>query len=405
MKKLPLLFLLFASLFTYSQIRFEKGYFITNTGEHYEVLIKNVDWKNNPSAIDYKLNAEDQLKRISVDQVQLFEVYNQSKYVSGMVDIDRSPSNLDQMSDEREPTFIKEKIFLKEIVSGDATLYEYTDGNLTRFFIKRGTENIIQLIHKPYLHDKYSIAYNDAYKEQLKNMLVCTGIKDSSIDNMTYKKNALEKVFLQYNNCNNPDYQPVIATKRKGKFNVSVRPRLTISDAETEKPSPVFETKFESKNDFGIGVELEYVLPFNKNKWSIILEPTYRTYRSEVYKSWASLPDQIYVSTIEYQSLQFPIGLRHYFFINQKSKIFINGVVVIDAAMDAKIEQKGFEGYVYNTYEIKTKPNIAFGAGYNFNNKFGAEVRYFTSSNITSSFVDYRTNYKALSFILSYNFL
>ena len=70
MKKLPLLFLLFASLFTYSQIRFEKGYFITNTGEHYEVLIKNVDWKNNPSAIDYKLNAEDQLKRISVDQVQ-----------------------------------------------------------------------------------------------------------------------------------------------------------------------------------------------------------------------------------------------------------------------------------------------------------------------------------------------
>ena len=87
------------------------------------------------------------------------------------------------------------------------------------------------------------------------------------------------------------------------------------------------------------------------------------------------------------------------------SKIFINGVVVIDAAMDAKIEQKGFEGYVYNTYEIKTKPNIAFGAGYNFNNKFGAEVRYFTSSNITSSFVDYRTNYKALSFILSYNFL
>ena len=215
----------------------------------------------------------------------------------------------------------------------------------------------------------------------------------------------MEKVFLQYNNCNNPDYQPVIATKRKGKFNVSVRPRLTISDAETEKPSPVFETKFESKNDFGIGVELEYVLPFNKNKWSIILEPTYRTYRSEVYKSWASLPDQIYVSTIEYQSLQFPIGLRHYFFINQKSKIFINGVVVIDAAMDAKIEQKGFEGYVYNTYEIKTKPNIAFGAGYNFNNKFGAEVRYFTSSNITSSFVDYRTNYKALSFILSYNFL
>ena len=39
--------LLLISIFTYSQTKFQKGYFIKTNGDKVECLIKNEDWKNN----------------------------------------------------------------------------------------------------------------------------------------------------------------------------------------------------------------------------------------------------------------------------------------------------------------------------------------------------------------------
>ena len=50
--------LLFLSFIGFTQIRFEKGYFITNYGKRIDCFIKDIDWKNNPTKFDYKLNEE-----------------------------------------------------------------------------------------------------------------------------------------------------------------------------------------------------------------------------------------------------------------------------------------------------------------------------------------------------------
>lgn len=39
----------------FAQTKFEKGYFITTKGNRVDCLIKNEDWLNIPSKIDYKL--------------------------------------------------------------------------------------------------------------------------------------------------------------------------------------------------------------------------------------------------------------------------------------------------------------------------------------------------------------
>ena len=55
MKKLLLILLAFTLQLFSAQIKFEKGYLITNNGERKEILIKNKDWLNNPTEFTYKI--------------------------------------------------------------------------------------------------------------------------------------------------------------------------------------------------------------------------------------------------------------------------------------------------------------------------------------------------------------
>lgn len=53
MKKLLFVVILCSYSFTFSQIRFEKGYLINNQDVKSEVLIKNEDWTLNPTEFFY----------------------------------------------------------------------------------------------------------------------------------------------------------------------------------------------------------------------------------------------------------------------------------------------------------------------------------------------------------------
>jgi len=43
---------------SFSQINFEKGYFIDNLGAKTDCYIKNIDWNLNPDTFDYKLELD-----------------------------------------------------------------------------------------------------------------------------------------------------------------------------------------------------------------------------------------------------------------------------------------------------------------------------------------------------------
>ena len=56
MKKIILLAGLAVTGLLQAQTKFEKGYFVDNSGQRTEVLIKNLDWKNNPTEFEFKKN-------------------------------------------------------------------------------------------------------------------------------------------------------------------------------------------------------------------------------------------------------------------------------------------------------------------------------------------------------------
>ncbi len=176
MKKIILITLISLLSYTsYSQINFEKGYYIDNNGITVKCLIKNTDWLNNPTKFKYKLSENSKRKSKSIKDVKEFGILNALKYKRYTVDIDRSLSiNVDEMSIVKKPIFKKEQLFLKVLVEGDASLFFYGEGKLKRFFFKTNTKTIKQLIYKEYRATKTGI--NESYKQQIWNNLKCQTI-------------------------------------------------------------------------------------------------------------------------------------------------------------------------------------------------------------------------------------
>ena len=145
MKKQLLLFLtVLLSFNSYSQISFEKGYYINNNNQKTNCLIKNIDWKNNPTEFEYKLYENSESKETNIKLIKEFGIDNISKYVRNTVNIDRSRETINNLSNDRNPIFKEEEVFLKVLVEGKANLYQYDDGNLRKYFYNKENSNIEQ---------------------------------------------------------------------------------------------------------------------------------------------------------------------------------------------------------------------------------------------------------------------
>lgn len=135
MKKPLLLFLLTIISFTAnSQISYESGYFIDNTNQKIDCLIKNMDWKNNPTKFEYKLQADFEVKKATIATVKEFSILNNSKYVRRSVEMDRSLGTLGDMNNSRNPIFKKEQLFLQALISNNTSLY-ISRGKFTAIFL------------------------------------------------------------------------------------------------------------------------------------------------------------------------------------------------------------------------------------------------------------------------------
>ncbi|MDR2206046.1 MAG: tRNA modification GTPase [Flavobacteriaceae bacterium] len=400
MKRYFLLLMLFIGVFSFSQIKFEKGYFVTNSGERVECFIKNADWRNNPKSFEYRIDETGETQTNDIKNVQLFEIYNQAKYIRSTVKIDKSGKVLSNLSNSRDPEFVEEQVFLKEIIAGDVSLYRYTE-DITRFFYRIGNGEFEPLIYKLYKIYDGKIGYNEEYKTQLEKVLVCASI-DKKIQKLQYKEKDLTDLFIEYYQCSNSEYEKKSPTQ-KGKFNLYIQPRINSSSLEFSNIIAEEFFEMENKTGFSLGIEIEYVLPFNKNKWAIMFAPAYQSYKSEKTTDVDYLVGGKLITNVDYKSIELPIGIRHYMYISDKSKLFIDAQYVWDVAMKLSVEFKRADGSVYQSLESQTRRNIAFGLGYNYNNKYGVAVKYYTNRNILGDYLFWQSKYKNIALVLSYN--
>lgn len=392
-RQLLILIISLFSLSGFSQINFEKGYFINNSGERIECFIKNDKWKYNPVSFEYKETQDSQVKTASIENIVEFGIDNYSKYERHNVKIDRSSEILSELSSDRNPVFAEEELFLKVLIEGQATLYVYQDTDLTRFFYKIQGSEIEQLIHKRYINSNYDVEFNNYFRQQLYNNLNCKNSDLNQFLRIDYNKKKLVKHFVYHNECLNSDYVNY-DTFQKNKFlSINIRPGINISDFEMYYAANRDATlvNYENKSTFRIGLEFELILPFNKNRWAIIVEPTYQYYK-------ASKELETHTISIDYASIEIPIGLRYFFNLNDNSKIFLNALYYIDKSIDSTVVYD-----IGSSLEISSKGNFGAGVGYTYNDRYTFEFRYQGGRELLGEYSAWKSSYNTISFILGYS--
>lgn len=396
MKKQLLLFLItILSLNCYSQISYEKGYYIDNSNQKVDCLIKNVDWKNNPTEFVYKLAENTSVQKATIKTIKEFGIYNKLKYERYTVNIDRSSNVVNNLSNVRKVLFNEEQLFLQVLIEGEASLYVFEDSNLIRYFYSKDQSKPKQLIFKKYVTFDNKIGTNNRFKQELWINLKCSGLSENVIENLDYTRSDLTRFFIKYNKCNNHEYTNFDKKEKKEFFNLSIRPGFNSSTLSIDnRNSSSRNTDFGNEIGFRLGIEAEFILPFNKNKWAIIIEPTYQYFKSEKESTYRSFNRHV---KSDYKSIELPVGVRHYFFLNESSKVFINGSFVYDISFNSVID------FNYSKdLEINNGVNFAFGIGYKRNNKYSLELRYLTSRDVLNEYVSWDSQYKTLSVIFGY---
>ncbi len=390
-KSLICLFLFIISFSSYSQISFEDGYYVTNSNQKINCQIKNIDWIDTPTQFKYRLSEDAVPKTLTIDSVKEFGIDNESRYVRFTVDIDRSAEKTEKLSKNKNPEFHKEQLFLKLLIKGKASLYVYKEYGLWRFFYSVNDSEVVQLVYKKFLKD-HKIGENNYYKQQLWNNLKCREIDQSDLEKTSYNQKDLTALFIKYNKCKN--VQPIDFEHKpeRNAFNLNIRPGVNNSSLELTDVVRKYDMRFE-ETGFRIGAEMEFILPFNKNKWAIIIEPTYQYFKTE-----KEVPFQ-YISPVkvDYKSIEIPIGLRYYLFLNPKSKLFVNASAVYDLPMNSQISFP----FVPDV-PITSRNNLAFGLGYKYNKKYSIEIRYQTGREILGDSEDWNSKYTTASILLGY---
>jgi len=384
-------FSLMLSFSGFAQIEFEKGYFINNAGQRKDCLIKNMDWKDSPTSFLYKASASAQEQSANIDDVSEFGVAGYIKYVRSEVQIDRSSFEVSRLSTNRHPEYVTETLFLRQIIEGTVDLYLYEEGNLRRYYFRVDKEKIEPLVYKKYKRDRATVHENNMYKQQLLNALSCEGLSKDVLERLSYNKASLSKFYVRYYQCSGENYVHYDAKISRDLFNFRVRPGLKVSSLSIQNHVLGGEEKqYGTKLNYRLGAELEFVMPFKKGKWALVVEPTYQQYYGEENVDNRN-------STAEYKSIELPFGVRHYFFLNDQDRVFLNVSYVVDQSFNSSIK---FESSTY--LDVQSRNNIAIGAGVLLRNRFMLELKYDSPRHILSDYLYWDSKYSSFSFILGY---
>lgn len=245
------------------------------------------------------------------------------------------------------------------------------------------------MIYKKYIDNSTGLIYsNNEFKNQISTF------SDKNTNYLDYKESQIVKIFEEKN-------QTKKLSAQKDYFHLTIRSGVNSSKMSAYSN---LNKKFEmgTKTTFQIGLEAEYNVSFNKNKWAMIFEPQFSTaYISEIDVPYLNNSTLTQKMITEYQVLQFPIGLRHYMYLNSKHRIFLNISYSWNLPLKFDIsylERKDIQNATNK--DFAGKANIIYGIGYSYNNKYFLETRYQSSKLLWPG-----DKFNTLSLIIGYRFL
>lgn len=377
-----------------SQTEFKEGYYIHLEGDTITGYIKDYDWKINPLEVVFKKELSSQEEKIAPHQMLQFEMYNTSRYISRLVDIDVSDDRVARFSDQKPALFEKQHLLLKQLVEGEASLYAYETAAYKRYFIETKSSGLQQLVFKKYKNSNDQILENNRFRQQLLLILDSDKVDAASLKNLKYHQKQLMKVVQRYNSSFDSFSKDFTSKSNKKSFFVSLRPGIQMANITTDGPTSIDNRKYNNEFSFRFGVELEYVLPYKNRKWALFFEPNYQSYSSK-------LAAQTFIeerfTEVDYQSVLLNLGVRHYFYLSAQHQLFINAGFTYDLPFDSFVG-----GNAGPLLDVTSSFNFFGGVGYLFSKKFSVELRVQTNRDILPEYVNRSGEFNSFELVFGY---
>jgi len=392
-----ILLLLTFPLSAFAQIAFEPGYVIMNDGEKVNCLIKNRGWQYNPANFEFKYNSHSKILKGDVSSVLEFGIGESIKYRNTLVTTDTTSTKIEDFDQDRLPKNKVAKLFLKVLLEGEINIFSYHTTKFKRYYYQSGGGETKQLIYKKFLNQNNDVQENNFYLEQLEKLTNCAGSK-KGVAKRRYTKQSILKEISRFHDCTGKPYVILKPKVKKDLFNLTIRPQIRRSTLDVSSPLHVrFKNTMLPRSMPTVGIEAEFILPFNKNKWALFIEPTYNTYVSSTDPSVKE-----YFTSIRYRSIEFPVGLRYYMFLNRKSALFINPIFSFDYAFNSDADYRYKDFSSPRSIGVHTVHGAGLGIGFKYGKRLSVEGRFQTGRELFGDLIYWVSSYETMSFHFGY---
>lgn len=213
----------------------------------------------------------------------------------------------------------------------------------------------------------------------------------SNVDRSGYSNNSGSRIGIAYENS-------FTQKKKSSRISLHFRPMITNSSINVYMDSrPILNFKFDRKTSYGVGILFEYTLPLEKDNWSVIVEPAYRSYNNEHEINGINF-------VADYTSVDVSLGLRYYILLDSDMKPFVNAMYGYLRDMDSQLSIRIQAQDQYFDFNIEPKSYFAAGGGVSYN-KISGEVRYIFNHDIMKENTGWNYRHNILALIIGYRFL
>jgi len=154
---------------------------------------------------------------------------------------------------------------------------------------------------------------------------------------------------------------------------------------------------FSTETSIGMGIEAEYVFAFNNYKWSVFAEGNYYSYFSDYSDNSYNNNHEGYIA--DYKTIEVPLGINYYAHLNQDHRLFVKA----GFAPHFVLNKSGIQFASDVRYDFASSTRSFAAVGYCYK-RWSGEARFYTTQNLTQNLYSRGSDYKQISFRLTYAF-
>jgi hypothetical protein len=314
----------------FSQNFFVAGFIVTTQGDTLKGLVNSKDYGSTLKVVKYKAHADSEPRSFSAKNISAFyiEPYDEL-YFSRIASIDKKPIETAKLEkDDRNPKFVIDTVFLKQIARGKVNLYTYQDDIKKHFFIEKAGELKELLLIKYYYSPKNASVTSEVYKEQLKQVLLdCPSLNPYKVD---LEEKPLIRLLRQYQECVG---EKIVTESKKNSSNsfrfyilgslLTSFAKYTGNDLYVSNLSSE-QMKYKHRYTFAVGAGAEFSSKRKTNPFSFTFEAYWRkeSYDTDpIQSSVVSLTEKR--EEIGFSTIQVSPSVKYTFNPQQASKFFI----------------------------------------------------------------------------------